>query len=126
MGLVRNEIRGRGFSLILALVAAFMLMSTGVANAGHFTGACSTELNAVEAAIEAGDYSKAGNKANLMTKLTAADAKINLGKFEGAIDKLEDISGKATAWAGANKPKLDDAAAITAAVTNAITCVGGL
>lgn len=126
MGLVKNEIRGRGFSLILALVAAFMLMSTGVANAGHFTGACSTELNAVEAAIEAGVYNKAGNEANLLTKLVAADAKINLGKFEGAIDKLEGISVKATAWAGANKPKLDDAADINRAVMDAITCVGGL
>lgn len=126
MELVRNERRRRGFGLMLSLVAAFMLMSTGVANAGHFSGDCSTELNAVEAAIEAGDYNKAGNKANLLTKLVAADAKINLGKFEGAIDKLEGISVKATAWAGANKPKLDDAAAINLAVMDAITCVGGL
>jgi len=127
----RATIKGnrKGFALILTLAAALILMSTGMANAGHFTGDCSTELNAVEAAIVAGTYSgnrAATNQSNLLAKLEAADAKIGLGKNDGAIDKLMDISDKATAWAGARKAKLDDATDINNAVANAIACVGGL
>ena len=127
----RATIKGkrRGLAVILTLVALLLLTSTEMANAAHFTGACSAELNAVEAAIEAGTYygkKAASSESNLLAKLEAAAAKIGLGKFDDAIDKLLDISDKATAWAGARKPKLDDATGINIAVTNAIGCVGSL
>jgi len=53
--------------------------------------------------------------------------KVSLGKYSDAVDKLEDISDKATQLAIATpKSKLDDATAINIAVTDAIGCVAAL
>jgi len=113
-----------------AAVAAIMVLSmTGTAKAEHITGACAYELNGVEAEITAARF--LGNRAemdrtNMLAKLDAADAKVDLGKFSDAIDKLMDISDKATALADAPKAKLDDASGINTAVSAAIACVGKL
>jgi hypothetical protein len=114
---------------VVVLLSAAMVGSAQVARADHFTGSCGSELNAVEAAIESGVF--LGNKAttdesNLLAKLEAADAKIFLGKFSDAVDKLQDISDRATALADAPKPKLEDATGINGAVVDAIACVGAL
>jgi len=111
------------------LLTALCAFGAGPAAASHYTGSCSTELNAVEAAIV--DAVFLGRKAvtdesNLVAKLDAAAAKIALQKYSDAIDKLENISDTATALAGATKPKLEDATGINSAVSAAITCVGGL
>ena len=66
------------------------------------------------------------DQSNLLAKYAAAVGKISLGKYSDAIDKLEDISDKATALADAPKAKLDDATAINEAVSAAIWCVGEL
>ena len=48
------------------------------------------------------------------------------GKFSDAVDKLDDISMKATELVNAPKPKLVDASGINTAVVSAIACVGAL
>jgi hypothetical protein len=116
-------------AVTLALLTAAMGAWAGAARADHITGSCAFELNAVEAAIRAGTF--LGQRAdtdqsNLLAKLEAADAKVDFGKFPDAVDKLVEISDKATELAGAPKPKLADASGINAAVTAAIGCVGKL
>ena len=66
------------------------------------------------------------NESNLLVKLAAAGAKLSCGKPADAIDKLDDISEKTTAWADAPKEKLDNATGINDAVDAAISCIGGL
>jgi hypothetical protein len=114
---------------VVVLLSATMVGWAQGARADHFTGSCGSELNAVEAAIESAVF--LGNKAtteesNLLAKLEAAHAKILLGKFSDAVDKLQDISDRATALADAPKPKLEDATGINGAVVDAIACVGAL
>jgi hypothetical protein len=90
---------------------------------------CSTEITDVGEAIDGAVYSgqkATSNKSNLFAKLAAAEAKLDCGKPADAIDKLEDISDKATAWADAPKPKLEDATGINGAVGAALLCIGGL
>jgi hypothetical protein len=104
-----------------------MMLDASAASADHIDGSYAAPLNSIEAAIEAGTFAGSGNdETNLLVKLDAADAKIDLGKFSDAADKLQDISDKATALATAKKPKLGDANAINAAVSEAIICVGAL
>ena len=112
-----------------AIAAIAILSVPGAASAGHITGACADELNAVEAAI--GEAIFTGRRAemdqtNMLAKLDAADAKVDLGKYADAVDKLLDISDKATALANAPKAKLEDATGINGAVSAAMICVGGL
>jgi len=115
------------------------LINSGPANAEHITGACAAELNALEAAINNAVFlgpTADLNRSSLLTKLDAADAKVDLEKYADAVDKLLDISNKATALADldgvtGNKIKLEpaDAVVINNAVGDAITCVavvGGL
>ena len=81
------------------------------------------------AAISGGLYTgkrAATDESNLLTKLAAAEAKVSFDKFSDAIDKLDQISEKATDLANAQKSKLDDATAINNAVTDAIGCVAAL
>lgn len=114
---------------VVALMSAAMSGWAPVARADHFTGSCGSELNAVEAAIEGSVFlgSKATTEeSNLLAKLEAANAKILLGKFSDAVDKLQEISDRATALADAPKPKLEDATGINEAVVDAIACVGAL
>ena len=49
----------------------------------------------------------------------SAAAKVRLSKFSDAVDKLQDISDTATAFANAPKPKLENAGAINGAVVTA-------
>lgn len=108
--------------------ACFGLLAIA-ADAAAYSGQCATELNGVEAAILGSAFigQKAGtDQSNLLAKLSAAEAKVQLSKFSDAVDKLMDISDTATALAGAAKPKLADATAINTAVIAAVTCVGAL
>ena len=117
--------RGAAAVLLSAAVGGW----TGVAWANHFTGACASELNAVETAIQSAVFlvkSASTDQTNLLAKLEAAAAKVGLQKYDDAVDKLQDISDKATALASAPKPKLEDASGINGAVITAIACVGGL
>ena len=117
----------KGIILGGCVLVMAMALDARIASASHFSGLCADQLNSVEAAINAAAFSGRGNdQTNLQTKLDAAAAKIGLGKFSDAVDKLMDISDKATALATAVKPKLDDASAINSAVADAITCVGSL
>ena len=120
-----NRTKAGTVVLLLAMLAAW----TETARAYPFGGSCGSELSAVGAAIEAGVFpGKKGiaDQSNLMAKLEAAAAKVQLGKFEDAVDKLLNISDTATALADAPKPKLDDASQINTAVIEAIACVGAL
>ena len=112
-----------------ALLVAAMGIASGTASA--FTGPCDTELNAVETAIQTATFlgqRATTDKSNMLAKLDAAEAKVLLGKFSDAVDKLTDISDKATELANAPKPKLSeaDATGINSAVAGAISCVGQL
>ena len=116
-------------AITLTLLIAVLGAWTSIARANHFVGACAFELNAVEAAIRGAVFqgqNATTDQSNLLAKLEAANAKVAEGKFSDAVDKLDDISDKATALAGAPKPKLADATAINTAVTAAIACVGRL
>lgn len=114
---------------LLALAVLSLVLSAGAASASHFTGMCATELNAVEQAITDAVYlgNRAdSNESNLLVKLEAAAAKLAQEKPADAIDKLQDISDKVTAWANAPKAKIEDATGINDAVADAIACVAGL
>ena len=116
-------------AVALALLMAGMGAWASAARADHFAGACAFELNAVEAAIKGATFlgqNATTDQSNLLVKLEAAGAKVNEGKFSDAVDKLDDISDKATALAGAPKAKLADGSVINAAVAAAIACVGRL
>lgn len=116
--------------LFLAIVMAMSLvLSAGIASASHLSGACGDELNAVQAAIDDANFltnSADRNKDNLEQKLDDARVKLTQDKPGDAIDKLDDISQKATAWQDAPKPKLKDASGINGAVDAASACIGGL
>ena len=120
-----NTMKAVALTLLMAAMGAW----ASAARADHFTGACAFELNAVEAAIQGGAFqgqNASTDRSNLLAKLEAANAKVAARKFSDAVDKLDEISDKATALAGAPKPKLADATAINTAVAAAIACVGGL
>jgi len=90
---------------------------------------CSVWPDPVEEAIDYANFlgkNADTDRSNLYTKLSAAEAKVTLEKFSDAVDKLMDISDKATALAGASKPKIEDATAINNAVVTAIYCVSHL
>src|SRR5690606_30236564 len=109
----------------LAMLAAW----TETASAYPFGGSCGSELSAVGAAIQSAEFlgrKAATDQTNLMAKLEAAAAKVQLTKYSDAVDKLQDISDTATALADAPKPKLEDATGINTAVIEAIACVGAL
>jgi len=111
----------------IAAIALFAV--TGPAGAGHITGACADELNAVEQAIYDANFLGRNadmDRTNMLAKLDAAAEKVDLEKFADAIEKLLDISDKAAALANAPKPKLEDVTGIITAVSAAIVCVGGL
>lgn len=115
--------------LIVGTALMTMLFFGQTVRADHFTGACGAELNAVEFAIDNGIFygrNAASSQSNLLTKLEAAAAKIALGKYSDAADKLLDISDSATKLAESSKPKLEDASAINGSVGQAIGCVGAL
>jgi len=110
---------------MLLVTSSPMLVSTAYAS----DALCSEDLAAVQRAIDGGIYSgrkATSNKSNLEVKLVAAETKLTAYKFGDAVDKLYDISEKATAWADAPKAKLDDATAINYAVADAMTCIGSL
>jgi len=122
----------------VATCAAFALFTTlGVTHPAHATdytntntlvcpsgiGTVGVALDAVGGAIEAGNFARAPDQSNLLVKLSNANSKTLLAKWGDAIDKLQDISDKATDLAGASKPKLDSAEAINAAVSGAIACL---
>ncbi len=108
------------------LVGGFLLLPIGAANANHFIGVCSIELNTLEQAINDANFlgqRAETNKSNLLTKLEAAAAKMDQGKPSDAIDKLQSISDTATDLANAAKPKLEDATLINTSAGSAIQCV---
>ena len=115
---------------ILKVLLTSALLLPFVAQAAP--GDCATELGAVEFAIMSGNFDidprrGESNRSNLITKLDAVEGKVGLDKFSDAIDKLMDISDKATAWADpdvSRKLKLEDATGINNAVGAAIVCVG--
>jgi len=120
-----NMKRGAAAVLLLAAVGGW----TGIAWANHFTGACASELNALETTIQNGVFlgkNASTDQSNLLAKLEAAAVKVGLNKFDDAVDKLQNISDTATALADAPKQKLEDASGINWAVVTAIGCVGGL
>lgn len=107
-----------------AFLCAVLLAGAG--SAAAYVGPCQVELNAVESAIMAAQFTgskAASDQSNLIAKLQAAEAKVTLAKYSDAVDKLQDISDTATALAGATKPKLEDASLINGAVVSAIGCV---
>lgn len=119
--------RKRGLIVGTVLIMTLFLGQTIMAD--HFTGACGEELNSVEFAINNGVFygrNAATSKSNLLVKLEAAGAKVALGKYSDAVDKLLDISDSATKLADSPKSKLEDASAINGSVGQAIGCVGAL
>jgi len=115
-------------------IASLMLPVATLADDQH---GCDAALNDVQSAIEiaifidSGNARKKGadaetNRSNLLAKLDDARAKVGLHKWSDAIDKLTDISDKATLWTDADKQKLEDASEINYAVSAGINCIGNL
>ena len=107
----------------MMLLAGFLMLPL-VSQAG--VGDCVDEMVAVDNAIVAGGYTgkrASTDESNLLAKSAAARSKLDLDKFSDAVDKLLDISDKATALAGAQKSKLVDATDINDAVSDAIACI---
>lgn len=86
-------------------------------------GMIGVALDAVGGTVEAGVFVRFADQSNLLVKLSNANSKTLLAKWGDAIDKLQDISDKATELAGAPKPKLNSADGINAAVGAAIACL---
>ena len=87
-------------------------------------GTVGVALDGVADAIEEdGEFRRHADQSNLLVKLSNANSKTLLFKWDDAVDKLQDISDKATELAGAPKPKLDGADAINAAAEAAIGCL---
>jgi hypothetical protein len=92
------------------------------------------ELDALRFAINGATFtgkSASGDRANLLRKVNAAQAKVAEGKFADAIQKLEDIRTTVVALStpdAKGKTKLDaaGAAAIIAAVDAAEACIQAL
>jgi hypothetical protein len=92
---------------------------------------CQPELNALRGAINAAEFTgknSGTDRANLLLKVDAAEAKLTQGKTADAVQKLEDIRVTVMALStpdAKGKQKLDaaGAAAIIAAVTAAEACI---
>ena len=109
-------------------IAATMLL-VGSFSTAHAATVCSTEMDGLYDEIGLAVYhgrKAATNESGLYAKYDAADAKLGEYKFSDAIDKVYDISDKATDWANAPKAKLEDATGINTAVSAAIGCIGSL
>ena len=107
-------------------IVALAILFTLPCSAKELT-VCVEEMSDVYYAINDGDFigRKAEmDKSNMLTKDDAAVSKLKLYKFSDAIDKLDNISDKATLLATAGKPKLGDSTVITEAVSAAIQCAG--
>jgi hypothetical protein len=97
-------------------------------------GSCQTELDALRAAIQAGNFTGkngATDKANLLLKVDAAQAKLAEGKPVDAIEKLENVRVTVVALStpdAKGKTKLDaaGAAGILSAVDAAEACIQSL
>jgi hypothetical protein len=109
-----------------------------LASPGHsaeVTGeACESELNALRSAIGAAEFTgknRETDRANLLLKVDAAQAKLVEGKFADALQKLGDVRSTVSALStpdAKGKTKLDTAgaAAIDAALTDVESCVRSL
>ena len=124
----------KGTAFAIGMIASLMLPLTASANHEQ---SCDAALDDVETAINMGIFldspnpRKKGadsetNRSNLLAKLDDARAKVRLHKWSDAIDKLSDISDKATLWTDASKQKLEDASEINYAVSDGIKCIGGI
>ena len=111
----------------LAITATLLVICSF--STAHAATVCSTEMDGLYDEIGLAVY--LGKKAptsesGLYAKYDAADAKRGQYKFSDAIDKVYDISDKATDWANAPKAKLEDGTGINTAASAAIGCIGSL
>lgn len=119
-------------NIVLAATACSLVALGSTASANE---PCTSRTDAIEhigwvsTAIENATFlgKRAYNdQMNMLIKAEAAVSKINAYKFDDAIDKLVDISDKATALADAPKSKLDDATGINDAVGAAVVCINDI
>ena len=107
-----------------------IVLSLGIA--GATTAAeddCTSELDEVAAAIDAGDFKNEKDRTRLNGKVIQAQAKVDLDKCSDALDKLDDIDEKVAALSdGVRKNKLSPAAAIAImdATADAAQCIASL
>jgi hypothetical protein len=110
------------------LAISFMLPLAAQAAPGD----CSVEFGGVAQAIDDAIYlgkRPLMSESSLEVKLESAIAKVSHDKFDDAVEKLEELSDKATGWADpliTRKVKLEDATGINDAVALAIICVASL
>ena len=84
---------------------------------------------AINSAVYSGKLTPDGeykDQVNMLAKAEFAISKLGAGKFEDAVDKLEDISEKANKLAEARKPKLIGVGAIDSEIETAAECINGL
>lgn len=108
---------------LIALVSVPFALAAGAAHASDTT-TCVGEVSVVKDAITAGVFTNAINQTNLLLKVDAARAKLDLNKPSDAVDLLIAVSDKATELATATKPKLADATGINATASTAVACIG--
>ena len=92
---------------------------------------CDAGIDAVRSAVGGVTFlsrQAAKDEAGLLTKLDAAQAKLDEGKFEDAVQKLIDFKNAVIALRDAGKPKMsaEDAQTLLDAADAAIACIGGI
>ena len=91
---------------------------------------CDAGIEAVRHAVNSVTFlsrQPAKDQAGLLQKLDAAQAKLEAGKFDDAIQKLTDFKNAVIALRDAAKPKIgpEDAQTLLDAANAAIGCIGG-
>lgn len=121
------SMNSRTFFGASALAIALSLGIASAATAG--VDDCMSELDAVAAAIDAGDFANQMDRTRLNGKVIQAQAKVNIDKCSNALDKLDSINDKVADLSdGIRKQKLSPAAAtaIMDATGSAAQCIASL
>ena len=81
---------GMSIGILLMLILTSVLMVLFSAKADAQT-ACQTELDALRSAISSATFTNQKDQDNLLTKLAAAEKKLDEGKTADAVAKIQDI-----------------------------------
>ena len=110
--------------VIVVLVAALPAAAVTIDECKELIDVVQTTLDSVEI----GGGNPAQTYASLTSKLQGAKVKLDQGKFDDALRKLNDFRSKVEQLRDAGKPKISagDAQALIEAVDDAVACVEGL
>ena len=118
---------GMSIGILLMLILSSLLMVWSASKADAQTERlCQSDLDALKSAISLATFTGKNaptDKANLLAKVTAAESKLDEGKTQDAVAKIEDIKSAVNKLAAGNKLGAADAKAINEAADTAIACL---